>query len=415
MAPYLLLGFVVAGMLSVCVPAEWVERHLGGGWGGVWKASVLGVPLPLCSCGVIPVAASIRRHGASRGATASFLLSTPQTGVDSIAVTYALLGPLFAIFRPLAALITGLFGGMIVHFLGAEEYKAGNPTKAGTAPCADDCCTPGQGGRLARGLRYGLVTLPRDIGAPLVLGILIASAIAVLVPTDSLSAYIGGGAVSMILMIAIGIPIYVCATASVPIALGFIHMGASPGAALAFLIAGPATNAATFTTLWKILGKRTAIVYLGVVAFGAVSLGLLLDWLFPTIGSSLPEFGEHAHAEVGGWFSQATAIVLVAVLVVSWQSHRIAFASRLKEERNAMESNADDERLEFRIGGMTCSHCAQAVGRALGECAGVDAAKVDLERGAAIVRGHDMDADSLRNTVESLGYTIDDQTDNPAT
>ena len=246
MSPYLLFGFLVAGILSVCVSPAWVERHLGRpGLGSVLKASLFGVPLPLCSCGVIPVSASIYRHGASRAATTAFLLSTPQTGVDSIAVTYALLGPVFAIYRPIAALLTGLLGGGLVQLAdGSLGSKAGD--EPNVTACRAECCEPTVSqNRLLRVLHYGFVALPRDIGGPLIVGILIAGVITALVPEGWLKEHIEVPILSILLMMAIGVPVYVCATASVPIAVGFIYAGASPGAALAFLIAGPATNAAT--------------------------------------------------------------------------------------------------------------------------------------------------------------------------
>ena len=177
MAPYLLFGFLVAGMLSLVLSPEWVERHLGGrGLSPVWKASLLGIPLPLCSCGVIPVAASMRRHGASRAATAAFLLSTPQTGVDSIAVTYALLGPVFAAFRPVAALISGFLGGVLVLLFG--ESKPQRAEEEAAPPVCNEACCNGDRAQPAilRGLRYGLVTLPRDVGLGLIVGLLIAGA-----------------------------------------------------------------------------------------------------------------------------------------------------------------------------------------------------------------------------------------------
>jgi len=354
MAPYLLLGFLVAGLLSVGISPAWVERRLGRrGLGPVITASLVGVPLPLCSCGVIPVAASIRRHGASRGATTAFLLSTPQTGVDSIAVTYALLGPVFAIFRPLVALVTGIVGGFVVqlfdradeqneapdsssdpcadgcHDAGADGGADACPTCSNDAPadapqgtCTEACCEGGrQGSVIVRALRYGLVTLPRDIGPALIVGILVAGAIGALVPEDLLGDYVGGGVLSILLAMAAGMPIYVCATASVPIAVGLIHLGASPGAALAFLIAGPATNAATLTTAWRVLGRRATIVYLATVAVSAVVCGLLLDWLIPTVGAAAPQLGGGHHAEPAGhWLSSASAVVMLAVLVLSYAS-----------------------------------------------------------------------------------------------
>jgi uncharacterized membrane protein YraQ (UPF0718 family) len=320
MAPYLLLGFLVAGVLSVCISPAWIERRLGRrGFGPVLTASLFGVPLPLCSCGVIPVSASLRRHGASRAATTAFLLSTPQTGVDSIAVTYALLGPVFALFRPRVALVTGVLGGSLVQLLDPTD-EVPEPGETAPSPCTDACCAKGPGrGLVLRALEYGFVTLPRDIGLALLVGIVLAGAIAALVPQDSLHAYIGGGILSILLMMAAGLPIYVCATASVPIAAGLIHVGASPGAALAFLIAGPATNAATLTTAWKVLGRRATLVYLLTVALSAVGCALLLDWLIPTVGAALPQLGasSDAHSQ-GTWLSNLGAIAMLAVLVFSY-------------------------------------------------------------------------------------------------
>jgi hypothetical protein len=326
MAPYLLLGFLVAGVLSVCISPAWIERRLGHrGLGPVLTASLFGVPLPLCSCGVIPVSASLRRHGASRAATTAFVLSTPQTGVDSIAVTYALLGPVFAVFRPLVALATGVLGGALVQWLAPTDEPGPS-----TGPALDErakACRSGGGccqerptrNAVLRALEYGLLTLPRDIGGALLLGVLVAGAMAALVPPDSLEAYIGGGMLSILLLMAAGVPIYVCATASVPIAAGLIHVGASPGAALAFLIAGPATNAAALTTAWKVLGRRAAILYLLTVAGSAFGCAILLDWLIPTLGAAIPQFGTptDGHAQ-RAWLSNLGAIAMLAVLTLSY-------------------------------------------------------------------------------------------------
>lgn len=319
MSPYLLFGFVAAGVMSVCLSAAWVQRHLGGrGLGPVIKASIFGVPLPLCSCSVIPVAVSMHKQGAGRAATTAFLLSTPQTGVDSIAVTYALLGPVFAVFRPVAALLTGLAGGALVKFLG--EPNGNNGHSDTMASSSANCCstTEPRPGVLSRILRYGLVTLPRDIGPALLVGVLIAGTLTALVPQDQLAPYIGGGVLSILLMMLAGVPIYVCATASVPIAAGLMHLGASPGTALAFLIAGPATNAATFTTIWKVLGRRTAVLFLVTVGISALGSGLLLDWLMPMLGSSLPDLGGvPVHSHVNGWF-HVGAVLLLVLLTFSY-------------------------------------------------------------------------------------------------
>jgi len=312
MAPYLLFGFLVAGLLSVFVNPEIVERHLGGR--GIWpvvKASFLGVPLPLCSCGVIPVAASLRRHGASRGATTAFLLSTPQTGVDSIVVTYSLMGGVFAILRPLAAFITGLVGGWLVDAL--ADHENGKDTDP-SPPCTEACCAPvaAQSNKLVQVLRYGFVTLPRDIGKALMVGLFISGVIAAFVPDDFFAGVFGTGLVGMLIMMAVGIPLYVCATGSVPVAAAFMLKGVSPGAALVFLMTGPATNAATLTIIWKVLGKKTFVIYLLTLAVCALACGLLLDYFFRVAG--LPMHHHAGHTMIPGLVNTASGVILLAVL-----------------------------------------------------------------------------------------------------
>ena len=321
--PFLLVGFLVAGVLSVCISAEWVERHLGRrGLSSVWKAAMLGVPLPLCSCGVIPVAASMRRHGASRAAVTAFLLSTPQTGVDSIAATYALLGPVFAAFRPIAALISGLLGGVLVLLLG-ESKQERRRTRSPRPPAPKPVATAIVPGRRCCGpeLRPGDAA-PRRWRCPAAGRRHRRRHGARWCRKNQLHAYLGGGILSILLLMAAGVPIYVCATASVPIAAGFIHMGASPGAALAFLIAGSATNPATFTTVWKVLGRRTALLYLLTVAAkrrrlrAALGPGFRLACI-PPLRSWTPHAHEMTH---GGWLSTFWAVALLAVLAFSYFS-----------------------------------------------------------------------------------------------
>jgi uncharacterized membrane protein YraQ (UPF0718 family) len=324
MAPYLLFGFAMAGVLSVLISPEWTERHLGGrGLRPVFEAALWGIPLPLCSCSVIPVAASMRRHGASRAAATAFLLSTPQTGVDSIAASYAMLGPVFAIFRPLAALVCGILGGILVLLFGGDREK--DPGGDPEAPaCTEECCTGDRSrGVLRRAVRYGFVTLPRDLAAPLAVGILIAGTVAALVDRYHLHTSHGGGLLSILLLMAVGIPLYVCATASVPIAAGLICLGASPGAALAFLIAGAATNASTLPTVWKVLGRRTTLCYLATVATSAVLCGLLLDLVTRWVGDWTPPFAAAGHTMAeGAWWSSLWAAALLAVLLLSYPLSR---------------------------------------------------------------------------------------------
>jgi len=315
MSPYLLFGFLVAGLLSVLVSQEFVARHLGGG--GIWplvKASLFGVPLPLCSCGVIPVSMSLHKHGASKGATISFLLSTPQTGADSILVTLSLLGPVFAIFRPVAAFVTGLVGGSLVDILTSAPRRQTTEDDK----CTDECCSSaGQPGKVRRALKYGFVTLPKDIGRAMLVGLAIAAVISALVPDDYFADKLGRPIVAMVVMMFLGIPVYVCATASVPIAAVLIMKGLSPGAALVFLMTGPATNAASLATIWKTLGRKTALAYLATVAVCALAAGLLLDHL--TAGLDFDLTVGHSRM-LPGAVKQVSAIVLLAVLALALRS-----------------------------------------------------------------------------------------------
>jgi uncharacterized membrane protein YraQ (UPF0718 family) len=311
MSPYLLFGFFVAGILSILISPNLVERHLGGR--GIWpilKASLFGIPLPLCSCGVIPVSMSLHKHGAGKGPTISFLLSTPQTGVDSILVTLSLLGPVFAVFRPLVALVTGIIGGVIVNFLnrGTKDENT-QPSK-----CTDECCKEtNKKGKIVRVLKYGFVTLPRDIGKAMLVGLLIAAVISAVIPDDFLAdKLLGTGIFAMVVIMFFGIPIYVCATASVPIAAALILKGLSPGAALVFLITGPATNAAGFSTIWKVMGKRTAIAYLATVMACALGAGIILDKIHPNLDISLKT---HIHQNGSSGLYHIAAVVLLAILV----------------------------------------------------------------------------------------------------
>lgn len=309
MSPYLLFGFFVAGLLSILISQRLVERHLGGrGVLPLLKASVFGIPLPLCSCGVIPVSVSLHKHGASKGATVSFLLSTPQTGVDSIFVTFSLLGPVFAIFRPLAALVTGLVGGGLVNLFGQDVAS-----EKGAEPCQDDCCKEqGVKGRLVHGMKYAFVTLPRDIGKSMLVGLAIAALISVAVPDGFFAEKIGTGIGAMLLMMVLGIPLYVCATASVPVAAALIAKGLTPGAALVFLMTGPATNAAGLATLWRSLGRRTALLYLLAVAGCSLAAGLFLDFL--ALNINLPVVSEHHHEVLPPLIKHAAAVILLLLL-----------------------------------------------------------------------------------------------------
>jgi len=274
MAPWVMGGFAVAGVLSLWLNARVVREHFGGGRGSaILKAVALGIPLPVCSCGVIPLGASLRKHGAGKGATAAFLMSTPQTGVDSIAVTYGMMGGLFAILRPVAALVSGVLCGFAVEELDGD----------GTAPAAleDPEIEPESRPWWARVVHNGFIVLPRSVGGALVLGALVSALVMALVPENYIATKISSPLLQMVLTLAFGIPVYICSTAAVPFALGLMAAGLSPGAAMAFLIGGPGVSASTILAVWRLMGRRTAMVYVSVLFLCAIGFGLLVEALVP--------------------------------------------------------------------------------------------------------------------------------------
>ena len=312
-------------------------------------ASVLGVPLPLCSCGVLPAALAIRKQGANDGAVTSFLISTPATGVDSIAITYALLGPIMAIARPIVAFVSGVVTGF-VQTLSGKAAATGRKVPGAQACKVDACCDgedcpPDEHRRhhgfiqkAGSGLRYAFVDLLGELSGWFLLGVLIAGVITALAPEELMGRYLGGGLVSMLVMLVVGIPLYVCSSASVPIAAALILKGLSPGAALVFLMAGPATNAAGITVVAGMLGKRAAAIYLGGIAVCAVGMGLLLDVVLGAFGwNVVPTItAGHDHG-FAAWRIVLAGIFLAAVaaLFVS------RVLPRLKKKRQP-----------------TCPHCA---------------------------------------------------------
>ncbi len=265
MSPYILLGFLIAGIMHAFIPQRTFARHLSGtGLPAVFKAAMIGVPLPLCSCGVLPTAVAMRRNGASRAASTSFLISTPQTGVDSIAATWSLLGPAFAVVRPVAALVTALFGGMVV---GRSE----NEPQPASVTTGGECSLEARRGFFSKAkeaLQYGFIDLVGGIGRWLVSGLIVAAVITVYVPDDFFAVLGSTPILSMLVALLIAVPMYVCATGSIPIALSLIMKGLSPGTAFVLLMAGPAANFASFTLISKEMGSKSAALYLFSIVAG---------------------------------------------------------------------------------------------------------------------------------------------------
>lgn len=343
MAPYLLFGFAMAGVLHILIRKDFVQRWLGKpGLGGVIKASVLGVPMPLCSCSVIPVAASLRKSGATRGATASFLSSTPQTGVDSILATYALLGGLFTAVRVLVAFVCGIVTGYLIELFCKEPKKETEPTfqpmEGATftisSPTASpvqvetkSCCasqTPKKSPTEA--LRYGFITLPADLARALIIGLLLAGLITTLMPEDLLAGNLSSGPLAFLLATAISLPLYVCATASIPMAYALMAAGLSPGAALVFLITGPATNTATIVTVWQMLGRGATAIYL----VSLLLISWLSGWLFnEALSAEQSSDALHHHEALHpSLWQHGSGVLLIVLLAISiWVSRKKASES----------------------------------------------------------------------------------------
>jgi len=309
---YLIFGFLAAGLVHAFVSRAWLSRHLGGaGWRPVLKAAVFGMPLPLCSCSVLPAAYALRRKGAGRGATVSFLISTPETSIDSLVVTYALMGPVMTVVRPLAALVTATTAGLLEALRGESAAPAAE--EAGCRHCHSDTCehTAGEG-RWARFWRFVVFEMADDVGPALALGLVLAGLVTALVPDDFFEAYLGSRWASMAAMLAVGLPLYVCATASTPLAAALVLKGLHPGAALVLLLVGPATNLATVLTVGRMLGKASAALYVGTIVVVALVCGVALD---AAVGALAVEVApDDAHHLFPAWVMAAGGVVVAAYL-----------------------------------------------------------------------------------------------------
>ena len=263
-APWLLVGYLLAGIIKQVIPSSWVEKQLAEpGLISIVKGAFIGAPLPLCSCGVIPTALAIRKAGASKGATASFLVATPETGVDSISFSYAVLGKIFALMRPIGALVSAIIAGVLVNTFDKEDVAVEKGAEENAS-----CCSKKQqeellpiSARFVAAIKYGYGRMISDTAKWLVIGLVAAAVITALVPQSFFLQW-GNGVVAMIVMVIVGLPMYICATASTPVAASLLFAGVSPGAALVFMLTGPATNIATMGVIKEQLGLRSLIAYL---------------------------------------------------------------------------------------------------------------------------------------------------------
>ncbi len=331
---YLLGGFALAGLIRVFVTEQTVARHLGGqGFKPVMWAALIGAPLPLCSCGVLPAAAGLRRQGASRAAITSFLISTPETGVDSFMVSYALLDPVMTIVRPVAALFTAFFTGAAALLLNREQPSDDTPALSPAAACSGGCgdtdISPGKPTRpslpvrLAGSLHYSFFTLLADLALYLAVGLILAGAVSYFIPVGSFDNIPGGQWSTILMIIGIGVPLYICATSSTPLAAALIVKGLSPGAALLLLMVGPATNLSALIVIWRILGPRGLVIYLAGITFSGLAFCFGLDWLYAALEIDPVATVGAAVEMVPGTVADISALILCLLLAYGIYQQKI--------------------------------------------------------------------------------------------
>ena len=379
LSPWLLLGAAAAGMLHILLPRDFARRQFRG-VAGVAKAVVLGVPLPLCSCGVIPAGLGLKKDGASDGAAVGFLISTPQTGVDSLLVSASFLGWPFTIYKMFSALVMGLFGGIATEALHTEAKSIGAPAEP-VAP------------KSTVGFFEHMVDVIRPIWRWIVFGVVASAAITVWIPPGAMAGWSDmSPALTGLAALVVAVPLYVCATASVPIAAALVTQGMPTGAALVFLMAGPATNVATIGAVKRAFGNRVLAVYLATVVVGSVILAYTYDAFMP-----LQALGAIAHEHGHAWWAWASAIVLGALF----------FYFAIDDLRSAIRRRrpAAVHSVTFDVEGLTCNNCVRKLERALQDTEGVTAATVTLTPGRATVEGSLTEAD-LEAVVRATGYAV---------
>jgi len=349
---YILFGMLVGGLLKVFLNPSFVADHLGKGkFISVIKAALFGIPIPLCSCGVLPAAASLKRQGANNGATTAFLISTPESGVDSMAITYALLDPIMTVARPVSAFITAVAAGISENLLQTQKEEDWERVIDRSCPIDNCCdgneCPPEEHARhhsfsekLWSGLKFAVDDLWGDLAGWFFAGLLLAGIIAAIIPQELMIRYLGGGLHSMLIMLLVGIPMYICATASTPVAAALILKGVSPGTALVFLLVGPATNVTSLSVLFGLLGKRATAIYLITLSMFAVLSGLAVDMIYTSLGVSASVIAGQAGEVIPYWLQFAGALV---VILLSIKPLYLFLKSIFAPKKMAMPKTSEEE------------------------------------------------------------------------
>lgn len=396
MSPYLLLGFLIAGVLHVFVPKRFYAKYLSrdNKWSVLW-AALLGVPLPLCSCGVIPTAVGLKNEGASKGAVASFLIATPQTGIDSILATFSLMGLGFAVVRPVAALVTGVCGGLLVN-----RFAGGGTIVVPT----DRTCAVERGNRLWRVLKYAYFDMIQDIGLRLLIGLIVAALINVVVPDEFFLSFGKQPLLQMLVILVVAVPMYICSTGSIPVAAALMMKGLSPGAALVMLMAGPAVNIASILVVKKSMGTRFTWIYLLTIVGFSILFGMIINAI--GIGADIvPSCGE-AHGAccaaksastfegAGGVFRAICSALLLLFIITALT---MKFLDKFKKQKAVAGT------VIYTVEGMHCNHCKAAVEQAVGKLKGVESCEATPAANTLAVTGNAQE-NVIRKAVEQAGF-----------
>ncbi len=421
MSPYILLGFLFAGLMHAFIPNAIYRKYLGGSsFRTVVNAAILSIPIPLCSCGVIPTAMSLRKEGASKGATVSFLICTPQTGIDSIIATYSLMGLPFALLRPFIAIITAIAGGAIVNrFAGKDVHNV--------APVADDNHNNAVDApnvsfikRFGIALNYAFVEMMQDIGKWLMMGLLVAGLITVFVPQSFFELFSDNSLLSMFIVLLFALPMYLCATGSIPIAMALMMKGLSPGTALVLLMAGPAINFASMLIIGKVMGRRTMFLYIATIVCGAILFGLGIDHLLPREWFTAPLAHIHAHEHGTSYFNIGCTILLAILLINAFirkhrhgnhcecgHDHGNTCGHKHNHHNHTHEPSVPSAHntLHVTIDGMMCNHCKANAERAIRAIPGVAAVDIHLASGRTTITGIN-DPSLVSTAIEPLGFSV---------
>ena len=469
MAPFLLLGFLLAGILHVWVPNQvYVPKISKPNFASVLWASLFGVPLPICSCGVIPTSIALRREGASKGASVSFLISTPATGVDSILATYSLLGLPFAILRPIAAFVTAMFGGVLTNFAtrnesaevavaehkeshkhhdhehcGCEDHDHDHCECDGHDHC--ECGTLAGAAtakksfvqKLGETVEYGLVNMVGDVSKWLMIGLLLGALISAFVPNELFLALREYPILCMVCVLLLAMPMYTCATGSIPLALALVAKGITPGAALVLLMAGPATSIASMLVVGKAFGKRTLVAYLASIAFGAMFFGFIVDTFFMDtfLSAMLPQGAAECHGHGAlGVFDYICAGLLAVFMIyaklvhkgcdghcgcgcgdshcgcghdhdeeLDHEEHDHCCCGHDHDHHEHEEHHDEPKTKTYKVFGMTCSHCKACVEKAAFALEGVVFAAANVAKKELVIEGS-VDEAALKKTIEEAGF-----------